>query len=192
MLYPVALIGMEVDDADEEGDVALALLDDSVGDFSFSLTGGLRLVGLVDLRCRRPRCTWLLMELCSLAVLRVNEFEEESLFTNRNGLLDIMDYSSMRLKTWSCCAVELSEAFALLGDDKTSKVESWDGCHRCGDCDPFRDDARGRYMVVSVGCRRCYSKLSNELSNLRDNLMREPYVREIIPGGKWRWGVRGR
>ena len=47
-------------------------------------------------------------------------------------------------------------------------------------------------MVVSVGCRWCYSNLSNKLSNLCDNLMREPYVREIIPGGKWRWGVRGR
>lgn len=94
-------MGMEVEDADEEGDVALALLDDSVGGFSSFFTAGLRLVGLVGLRCRRPRCTWLLMELCSLAVLRVNELEEESLFTNRNGLLDIVYYSSMRLKTLS-------------------------------------------------------------------------------------------
>ena len=161
MLYPVALIGMEVDDADEDGDVALALLDDSVGDFSFSLTGGLRLVGLVDLRCRRPRCTWLLMELCSLAVLRVNEFEEESLFTNRNGLLDIMDYSSMRLKTWSCCTVELSEAFALLGDDKTSRVDrgsqaiSWDGVSQMwglrpiqGRCSRSIHGCLGRLQVV--------------------------------------------
>ena len=45
-------------------------------------------------------------------------------------------------------------------------------------------------MVVSVGCRRCYSKLSNELSNLYNNPMREPYVREIIPGGKWRWKLK--
>ena len=45
-------------------------------------------------------------------------------------------------------------------------------------------------MVVSVGCRRCYSKLSNELSNVYNNLMREPYVREIIPGGKWRWKLK--
>lgn len=77
--------GIEPEEVEElDGDEAVALLSVSVGDFSLEAADGLRREDTWALRTwRRPRCTWLLIEDCSLVELRVRELEEASLLTKR-------------------------------------------------------------------------------------------------------------
>ena len=101
---PEARIGMfELDEVDElVGDETLVLLESCLdgGSRSCSFTEILRrLDAFPDLRWRLPRWTWLLMLDCSLAVLLVKDEEAASLFTNKNGRLDMV--LDVDRDTWS-------------------------------------------------------------------------------------------